>query len=373
MNSVKSLKCFIFLMCLLLPVHARAIVMEGVGETHDHALSNALRQAVESVLGTALNSQIIVEHGLLVKDEIIAHAKGYVSSYKIIDKGPFEGSAYFVKVDAQVNEGLVLDHIESLEILMKMARNPKVWVFGLDDDMASVSASSGQFQNLTQSLEKVFRERFRFRILDRKVAEGKAGRAYTPKPSKDEAVKMAKAAEADIALFVKVNVHSKHASEKNGKLILEAIRVSDGFSLGQNTEDLSIVDWEGGHSGMDVAALDEARERLFNTGVRLARLVVEDLQRQAESGTNYVIIFRRFPREQLGSVVSEGLPLFAGYVRHKVELMAEREARVRYWSHLSIFDIDERIAKVLREKEMKFTRRTEGQLLEYQWKHPMFD
>ena len=373
---IRQLFCLIALVtaCLVWPSDSWAIRVQGEGPTHSSALNNAFQQAVAMVIGTAVDAQTLVESGRLIKDEIISHSKGYVSRYKMIRKGQHDdGSGHFVEMDAEVNEGLIHDHVESLEILMKMTGHPKVLVFGMDDDMASVSVSSARFRNLTQSLEQLFQEKFRFRLLDRKMAEGKARRVYTPKPDKAEAVNMATAAEADIVLFVKINIHPKQASTKGGKLILEAVRVSDGFLLGQNSADLSITEQGNSHSERELLALHAAQERLFDTGVGLARLVVEDLQRRGERGTDYVILFHGFPRKNLEDFIPDKLSHLAGYVGQKMELMTEGEARIRYWSHLSLRDLDEWISKTLQEKGLKFHRRMGGQLLEYKWQHPLFD
>lgn len=363
---------FLAFMILLLPMRAWAVTVEGQGDTASEALNRAFQQAVERVVGTAIQSRTLVENGALIRDDILTHAKGYVASYTVLGQGQHAEGGYFIKMEAEVNEGMVQDHVESLEILMKMSGHPKVLVVGMDDEISSVSVLSERFRALMQQLGTVFQEKFRFRLLDRAVAESHAGRAYSAKPDKGQAIEMARVAAADIVLFVKVTAPARQASP-GSRLILEAIRVSDGMTLGRNGTDLSEEAQEGSSESRESLLMTAAGERLFDTGVGLARLVVEDLQRTGERGTDYVVAFHGFPQDKLTALVPEGLSGLAGYVRHTVELLEERNARVRYWSHLSPRDLDERIAAMLKEQKIKFRRRMGGQTLEYKWKHPLFD
>lgn len=51
----------------------------------DHAISDALRKAVEQGVGVFINSETAVKNFTLLKDEIYSNAQGYVASYRIID------------------------------------------------------------------------------------------------------------------------------------------------------------------------------------------------------------------------------------------------------------------------------------------------
>ena len=375
----KSFVTWFFLLCLFLalPANVEAARVTGEGATKSAALNDALQQAVEMVVGAAIEASTLVEEGELIRDDVVSHAKGYVSGYDVIDKGERDGG-HFIKIDARVNEGLIQNGVESLEILMKVAGRPKVLVVGLDDDMDSLSAFSGQFSGLTRELGKLFKEKFRFRLLDREDAIRNAGSTFTPKPNKSEALDMARAAEADIALFVKVNARpSKESRQIQGRLILEAIRVSDSFNLGESKADFFVP--SKGSLTLSVAnerlVLDEAKEHFFRSGLKLARLVVESIQRETERGAGfrYVLSFFNFPEKVMKQILSEETLQIEGYVRHKVEKMSGKKARVAYWSHLDPMALDAKISKILSNQEVGFRHKMEGRSLSYKWRHPDFD
>ncbi|MGE3258065.1 MAG: hypothetical protein AB7J94_00315, partial [Geobacter sp.] len=63
---------------------ANPITVTGEGDSKEHALSAALRQAVEQGIGTLIKSETTVVDSALVDDKIYSRSKGYVKSYKIL-------------------------------------------------------------------------------------------------------------------------------------------------------------------------------------------------------------------------------------------------------------------------------------------------
>lgn len=58
---------------------------EGVGETKDEALKEAIRDVLQRVVGTYVDSDFRVENDKIIKDQIITHSNGFIERYKIMD------------------------------------------------------------------------------------------------------------------------------------------------------------------------------------------------------------------------------------------------------------------------------------------------
>lgn len=93
----------------------------------DHAISDALRKAVEQTVGTFLNSETVVHNYSLLKDEIYAHTQGYVSSYRIIDEEELK-ELYQIKVLARVKLSNIESDLEAIGLLLQKIGRPRIMV-----------------------------------------------------------------------------------------------------------------------------------------------------------------------------------------------------------------------------------------------------
>lgn len=64
------------------PEKTEKVVATGYGVNADKAKENAVRNAVEQVIGTYVTSDTIVKNSQLVKDEILSFSGGYVKGGK---------------------------------------------------------------------------------------------------------------------------------------------------------------------------------------------------------------------------------------------------------------------------------------------------
>ena len=94
----------------------------------DAAVKDALRNAVEQVVGTMISSQSKVENYQLISDVIYSKSQGFVQKYEIISEAP-EGSTYHIKVKAFVSKSGVKDKLMALHLLMVQQNMPRVVVF----------------------------------------------------------------------------------------------------------------------------------------------------------------------------------------------------------------------------------------------------
>ena len=99
-------------------VKTEKVVVTGVGIDADRALQNAVRNAVEQVVGTYVSSDTIIKNNVLIKDQILAHSGGYVKESKIISTGQSEGLVN-INLEAVVVSTTLKRKIEDLNIAIK--------------------------------------------------------------------------------------------------------------------------------------------------------------------------------------------------------------------------------------------------------------
>jgi hypothetical protein len=106
-----------------------ALGMAGgeVSMARDEAINDALRNAVEQGVGTYITSETTVEQMTLVEDRIYSESRGYIKSYEILQEGLKEGT-YQVRISAIVKMEQLAEDLESIGLLIRKKRNPRVMV-----------------------------------------------------------------------------------------------------------------------------------------------------------------------------------------------------------------------------------------------------
>ncbi len=112
------------------------ITTEGYGNifqgekliARDVAIKDALRVAVEQVVGTLITSQSKTENYQLISDEIYSKAQGYVEKYEIVSESA-QGDTYKVTVKALVSKAGIKDKLSALRLLLVQENMPRVVVF----------------------------------------------------------------------------------------------------------------------------------------------------------------------------------------------------------------------------------------------------
>ncbi len=106
-----------------------AIFHGDVAQARDKAIDNALRTAVERVVGTMVDSESMVNNNELISDKIYTRTTGYISGYKILsEKKDTDLNIYSVTVEAQVNKGNLTHDLKSIGILIRRMKMPRVAV-----------------------------------------------------------------------------------------------------------------------------------------------------------------------------------------------------------------------------------------------------
>lgn len=104
---------------------------------HDEALMDALRKAVEQGVGTFVQSKTEVKNYSVIYEKIVSQTRGYIASYKEIDKGVENAdnpkrARSWVKIEAVVSLGFLKSDWQQLAFLLEQKGNPKIMVIVRD-------------------------------------------------------------------------------------------------------------------------------------------------------------------------------------------------------------------------------------------------
>ncbi len=119
---------------------AAAILNKDSAQARDKAVESALRAAVEQVIGTMVDSESLVKNNELLYDKIYTQTSGYVTDYKILSEdADLDTNLYRVKVEASVKKGNLEQDLQSMGLLMRRMKMPRVAV-ALKEDREDASA-----------------------------------------------------------------------------------------------------------------------------------------------------------------------------------------------------------------------------------------
>lgn len=101
------------------PEKTEKVVATGYGVNADKAKENAVRNAVEQVIGTYVTSDTIVKNSQLVKDEVLSFSGGYVKETRVISQKQDNDGLSVVQIEATVVSTKLKRKLESLNIATK--------------------------------------------------------------------------------------------------------------------------------------------------------------------------------------------------------------------------------------------------------------
>ena len=131
------------------------------------ALTAAFRAAVESGLGTLIQSSTTVKNFQLVSDKIYSQSQGYVKNYDVLQEGVnSSNSNYSVKIKAVVNLANLTTDLRALGVLENLMGNPKI--MSMIDEVSVSKGESVLAQDPSSSiaLEEKLKEN-NFELVDR--------------------------------------------------------------------------------------------------------------------------------------------------------------------------------------------------------------
>jgi hypothetical protein len=114
----------------LLSAQTQAVTGEGMGMTHDAALSAAKRDAVEKGVGVVVASETLVRNFTVADDRILSKANGFVKTYEEISSSQGPDGLFTVTINAEVTD--ILDEVVkdqlALDLLISWVRHPRFMI-----------------------------------------------------------------------------------------------------------------------------------------------------------------------------------------------------------------------------------------------------
>lgn len=95
------------------------IMVTGVGIDFEKARQNAIRNAIEQVIGTYVSSDTMVKNSQVIKDQILSYSGGYVKNMDVIAQERTDDGLFSIKIEALVISTKLKRKIESMNIAMK--------------------------------------------------------------------------------------------------------------------------------------------------------------------------------------------------------------------------------------------------------------
>ncbi len=132
---------------------AQQVTATGYGSTAAEAENDALRAAVENVVGTLLDAQTIVDKNTVLQDEIYTSSRGFIRHYDILRTQQTAAGAWSVTVAADVDsepDSKLMDALTRERLIAVNMRNAKIAVI-LDASNASGSGESAVVDSFLQA------------------------------------------------------------------------------------------------------------------------------------------------------------------------------------------------------------------------------
>ncbi|MGD9212905.1 MAG: hypothetical protein PVI90_19125, partial [Desulfobacteraceae bacterium] len=258
---------------------------------------------------------------------------------------------------------------QTLEILMKMAGHPKVLIFGIDEDFNAVPSGTEIFDQLINVVSKVFKEKFKFDVLDWQALRAKHPHIEGGL-NRDLVLHNNNLFQADLMILVGLNLQNSRQSG-NARLMLKGVRISDNQLIGEAYRKLGPFKTKGLSEQKVYQAAVTAAEKddIFIGAVDLARKIIDSMQSELDRGhgIQYTLTFYKFPDSDK---LKDSLTQLEGYVRHNMDLKQDNEMTVTYWSNLKSDALLQQIQKLLETENVKYKSKVEGRVLKFKWVHP---
>jgi hypothetical protein len=115
---------------------SREVVAKGLGailasdevKAREDAISAALRNAVEQVVGMYVESDVLVENYQTMEDQIYTHTTGYVQSYNVISESKQMDNAIEVTIRAVVKVSDLRNDLQAIGVLISRKGKPRTMV-----------------------------------------------------------------------------------------------------------------------------------------------------------------------------------------------------------------------------------------------------
>lgn len=137
---MKKIFCVLIIFLMTTSISfAKSVQVTGQGVTERAAIHNAMRIAIEEVLGAQIDSKTLVQNNQVIEDEISVNSEGFISSYEIISKN-FSEDFFTITIKAEVNdkeiETRLLSRLQKKTLIETNANSPRIAVLAYDSSGA---------------------------------------------------------------------------------------------------------------------------------------------------------------------------------------------------------------------------------------------
>lgn len=128
---------------------AQVTTVDGVGPDKDSAVRDAMRNAVEQVIGTYIDSSTLISQSRVVEDEIYAKAVGFVTDFKILNETSLDGE-YRLKARIDVNTNPNSELFNRIAVIKSLG-DPRIGVIIFKDGTSLEDSSMSQkYDDITE-------------------------------------------------------------------------------------------------------------------------------------------------------------------------------------------------------------------------------
>lgn len=216
---------FIVIACSVSFGEEKEVITEGVGDmesvskviARDSAIEDALRRAVEQVVGTLITSESMVSNYTLLYDRVYSQSSGYVRSYKVLSEGKKEG-LYVVRINAKVGMDGISGDLQTIGLLISRKHNPRIMVI-IGESIAGSKLDIHEGQSVS---ETTFIEQFLskgFKVVDSEMAKKTTERNqlfYALEKDSALAAKIGLQYDAEVVIMGKAIATPKTARQTSG-------------------------------------------------------------------------------------------------------------------------------------------------------------
>lgn len=289
---LKKITLWVLLLCTApvfsqLPVEGQEVIAKGLGaiingdeaKASDDALASALRNAVEQVVGTMIESSALVQNYQVVEDRIYNRTYGYVQSYDVISQNRRGDNILETTIKAIVKKNNLETDLTAIGLLISRKNKPRVMVLVDEKNMQQHYTYHHLDLNSTATaLMNRFMEKG-FSLVDAEVVKQKLQKdAVLAAISGDAASAQAIAQESGAEVLIIGSASSRAASSSPGvvrdagliscqaNVNIRAVRADDGSIIAAVAKSAAAVHVEqltGGAQALQKAA-DMAGEELIS-------------------------------------------------------------------------------------------------------------
>ncbi len=96
------------------------VIVEGAGTTEKEALGDAFKNAIQQVVGHAIDAETQMKNDEIIKDEILTYSDGFIQSHKVLSTKK-DGGLVRTKIQAEVKRRSVIQKLESAKVITQKA------------------------------------------------------------------------------------------------------------------------------------------------------------------------------------------------------------------------------------------------------------